>query len=185
MFARMSDLKIIMRAREAAMNVKSILAAKKRNLGGDIVTIEPTANLAAAAKLLSAHRIGAVLIRGPGGRLAGILSERDIVRALSEHDADALALPVGQVMTREVATCGEDDSCRQHHGAHDDGKIPSPAGHRQWSVGGPCLDRRRGQATRRGGRERIRGDARLHPDRVSVGASLHRWSAATARQQLR
>ena len=32
------------------MNVKSILAAKKRNLGGDIVTIEPTANLAAAAK---------------------------------------------------------------------------------------------------------------------------------------
>ena len=53
----------------------------------------------------------AVLIRGPGGRLAGILSERDIVRALSEHDADALALPVGQVMTREVATCGEDDSC--------------------------------------------------------------------------
>jgi CBS domain-containing protein len=107
----MSDLKIIMRAREAAMNVKSILAAKKRNLGGDIVSIEPTASLAAAAKSLSAHRIGAILIRGPGGRLAGILSERDIVRALSEHGADALALSVGQVMTREVATCGEDDSC--------------------------------------------------------------------------
>jgi len=93
------------------MNVKSILAAKKRNLGGDIVTIEPTANLAAAAKSLSTHRIGAILIRGPGGRLAGILSERDIVRALSDHGADALTLPVGQVMTREVATCGEDDSC--------------------------------------------------------------------------
>jgi CBS domain-containing protein len=91
------------------MNVKAILAAKKRNLGGDIVSIEPTANLAAAAKSLSAHRIGAVLIRGAGGRLAGILSERDIVRALSEHGADALALPVGQVMTREVTTCGEDD----------------------------------------------------------------------------
>jgi CBS domain-containing protein len=92
------------------MNVKAILAAKERNLGGDIVSIEPTANLAAAAKSLSAHRIGAVLIRGAGGRLAGILSERDIVRALSEHGADALALPVGQVMTREVTTCGEDDS---------------------------------------------------------------------------
>ena len=92
------------------MNVKAILAAKKRNLGGDIVSIEPTANLAAAAKSLSAHRIGAVLIRGAAGRLAGILSERDIVRALSEHGADALALPVGQVMTREVTTCGEDDS---------------------------------------------------------------------------
>lgn len=92
------------------MNVKAILAAKKRNLGGDIVSIEPTANLAAAAKSLSAHRIGAVLIRGAAGRLAGILSERDIVRALSEHGADALALPVGQVMTREVTTCGEDNS---------------------------------------------------------------------------
>jgi len=92
------------------MNVKTILAAKERNLGGDIICIEPAADLAVAARLLSTHRIGAVLIRGAGGRLAGILSERDIVRALSEHGADALALPVGQVMTREVATCGEDDT---------------------------------------------------------------------------
>lgn len=88
------------------MNVKTILAHK----GGDIFGIEPTANLAAAAKLLSTHRIGVVLIRGAGGRLAGILSERDIVRAVSEHGAAALTLPVGQVMTRNVATCGEDDS---------------------------------------------------------------------------
>jgi len=89
------------------MNVKAILAAKQ--LGGDTITIEPTANLAAAAKLLSAHRIGAVLIRGAGGRLAGILSERDIVRALSDHGAEALALQVGQIMTREIETCSEDD----------------------------------------------------------------------------
>ncbi len=94
------------------MNVKAILAAKVRNLGGDIdiVCIEPTADLAAAAKLLSKHRIGAVVIRGAGEHLAGILSERDIVRALSEHGANALALPVGQEMTRNVATCGEDDT---------------------------------------------------------------------------
>ena len=88
------------------MNVKSILAAK----GGDIISIEPTADLAAAVKLLSAHRIGAVIIRGAGGRIAGILSERDIVRALAEHGPNALTLPVGQVMTRNVATCGEDDT---------------------------------------------------------------------------
>ena len=93
------------------MNVKAILAAKASGaLGGDIVTIEPTADLAAAVKLLSAHRIGAVVIRGAGGRLAGILSERDIVRAISEHGAAALKLSVSQVMTRNVATCGEDDS---------------------------------------------------------------------------
>ena len=85
------------------MNVKAILAAK----GGDIVSIEPTADLSAAAKLLSEHRIGAVVIRGAGGR---ILSERDIVRAIAEQGADALAAPVGQVMTRNVTTCGENDS---------------------------------------------------------------------------
>ena len=88
------------------MNVKTILAAK----GDNVVSIEPTAHLAAAATLLSTHRIGAVVIRGAGGRLAGILSERDIVRAVSDHGAEALTLPVGQVMTRNVMTCGEDDS---------------------------------------------------------------------------
>lgn len=92
------------------MIVKTILAAKSAgSLGGDVITIEPTADLAAAAKLLSRHRIGAVVILGPGKRLAGILSERDIVRALSEKGAAALQLPVGQAMTRNVATCGEQD----------------------------------------------------------------------------
>ena len=93
------------------MNVKAILTAKASGaLGGDIVCIEPSADLAAAVKLLSTHRIGAVLIRGAGGRLGGILSERDIVHAISEHGAAALTLAVSQVMTRNVATCGEDDS---------------------------------------------------------------------------
>ena len=88
------------------MNVKAILAAK----GGEIVCIEPTADLAAATQLLSANRIGAVLIKGAGGHIAGILSERDIVRALSQHGPAALSLPVGQVMTREVTTCGEEEN---------------------------------------------------------------------------
>jgi CBS domain-containing protein len=88
------------------MNVKAILAAK----GGAIVDIEPSADLAAAAQLLAARRIGALVIRGAGGRLAGILSERDVVRAFAEHGAAAFSLPVGQVMTREVETCGPDDT---------------------------------------------------------------------------
>jgi CBS domain-containing protein len=88
------------------MTVKTILAAK----GGDVITIEPTADLAAAAKLLAAHRIGAVVISGAGGRLAGILSERDIVRAVSELGASALQITVGQTMTRNVATCSQDES---------------------------------------------------------------------------
>ena len=93
------------------MNVKTILAAKASGaLGGDVICIEPTATLAAAAQLLSKRRIGAVVIAGAGGRLAGILSERDIMRSLAEHGAAALDLTVGQVMTREVETCSEDDT---------------------------------------------------------------------------
>jgi CBS domain-containing protein len=88
------------------MNVKTILAVK----GSDIVGIEPNADLAAAAQLLSKHRIGVLVIRGAGGRLAGILSERDIVRALAEHGSNALSIQVAKVMTRNVITCGEDDT---------------------------------------------------------------------------
>src|SRR3974377_263070 len=73
--------------REVAMKVKDILAAK----GGDVVSVEPTANLLAAAKLLSARKIGALLILGAGGRLSGILSGRDIVRVSRPKGVSALA----------------------------------------------------------------------------------------------
>jgi CBS domain-containing protein len=89
------------------MNVKTILAAK--NLGGDVIGIEPSADLAAAARLMCAHGIGSIVIRGAGGRLAGILSERDIVRAVAENGAAGLDMTVGQVMTRAVSTCALDD----------------------------------------------------------------------------
>ena len=68
------------------MTIKSILATK----GNAVVTIEPTANLAAAAQLLAQRRIGAVVVSGLDRRVVGILSERDIVRALAEHGAAAL-----------------------------------------------------------------------------------------------
>ena len=88
------------------MIVKNILAAKQ----GDVVTIEPTANLAAAVKLLIERQIGAVVILGADHRVIGILSERDIVRALAEHGPTVLSEPVSQVMSRDVKTCSEDDT---------------------------------------------------------------------------
>lgn len=91
------------------MKVSDILAGK----GREVVVIEPTANLQTAAKLLASRKIGAVVILGAGGRIAGILSERDIVRALAERGASALESPVGQTMTREVMTCSEDDTCAE------------------------------------------------------------------------
>jgi len=91
------------------MTVKAILARK----GNEVVTIEPTATLAAATKLLAERRIGAILVLGIEGRVAGILSERDIVRVLSERGAAMLNERVDQVMTRRVFTCSENDTVQQ------------------------------------------------------------------------
>src|SRR3974390_3138678 len=88
------------------MIVKTILAAK----GGEVVSIEPTANLVAAAKLLTKHRIGVLVVTDAGGRLVGILSERDIMRVLAENASAALHLSVAEVMTRDVSTCDVSDS---------------------------------------------------------------------------
>jgi len=88
------------------MTVSAILAAK----GREIVSVDPNATLAAAVKLLAEKRIGAVLVLGVDRRIAGILSERDIVRALAEGGAGALDRPVSQIMTRKVSTCTETET---------------------------------------------------------------------------
>ena len=73
--------------------------------GTDVATIEPTADLASAVKLLAGRRIGALVVVGPDQRVADIVSERDVVRVLAEFGDAALEQPVGQVMTRKVVTC--------------------------------------------------------------------------------
>ena len=88
------------------MTVKAILSRK----GSDVVTIAPTANLSEAVKLLAERRIGAVIVTGADNRVAGILSERDIVRVLGERGADALGDNIAAVMTRKVTTCVEADT---------------------------------------------------------------------------
>jgi CBS domain-containing protein len=88
------------------MLVRHILREK----GRDIVTITADATLSDAARLLARKRIGAVIVYGEDGSLAGILSERDLVRAVSEESVAALARPVSAYMTRAVMTCSENDS---------------------------------------------------------------------------
>jgi CBS domain-containing protein len=101
------------------MIVKNILNNKR----GNVVTIKPTADLTAAVKLLAEHHIGAVVILGADHRIVGILSERDIVRALAEHGPTALNKPVSQVMTRDVKTCTEDDTVEGLMGRMTTGKF--------------------------------------------------------------
>jgi CBS domain-containing protein len=96
----------VVRFREATMTVSIILAGK----GRDVVTIEPSASLAEAVRVLAEKRIGAALILGADRRIAGIISERDIVRALAERGAAVLVEPVSQTMTRKVETCNESET---------------------------------------------------------------------------
>jgi CBS domain-containing protein len=88
------------------MTVKRILSGK----GNEVLTIEPTALLATATKLLSERRIGALVVTGADRRIVGIISERDIVRAIGARGAHVLEEPVSEVMTRKVVTCGERDT---------------------------------------------------------------------------
>jgi CBS domain-containing protein len=88
------------------MTVRAILSRK----GRDVSTIAPTANLSEAVKLLAERRIGAVVVTGPDNRVAGILSERDIVRVLGERGPGALQDNVAAVMTRKVSTCQESET---------------------------------------------------------------------------
>ena len=88
------------------MTVSIILATK----GREVVSVEPNAALSSVVALLAERRIGAVPILGVDRRIAGIVSERDIVRALAERGAAALDEPVSRVMTRKVSTCTEGET---------------------------------------------------------------------------
>ena len=88
------------------MTVKAILSAK----GTEVLTIEPTTNVAAAAKLLAERKIGALVVTGADQRVVGIVSERDIVQELAAHGPAALDLALTEVMTRKVTTCSASDT---------------------------------------------------------------------------
>ncbi|MFT3671794.1 CBS domain-containing protein [Aestuariivirga sp.] len=88
------------------MTVSHILQAK----GRDVITAAPTAKVSDVARILSERRIGAVVITGAGGRIEGIVSERDVVRHIGKDGASALDLPVSAIMTRAVRTAREADT---------------------------------------------------------------------------
>lgn len=88
------------------MNVAQILG----NKGRDVVSVQPHRTLAEAIRTLGEKRIGAVVVTGADGNLLGILSERDIIRAMAEGGAAALEQPVSRVMTGRVVTCRSETS---------------------------------------------------------------------------
>ncbi|WP_274427057.1 CBS domain-containing protein [Chelativorans sp. YIM 93263] len=85
------------------MTVKAILDEK----GRAVTTIPADKTLAEAAALLADHGIGAVVVTNDKMRIDGILSERDIVRAIGRKGAIVLEQPVSKIMTADVQVCRE------------------------------------------------------------------------------
>jgi CBS domain-containing protein len=92
--------------KEAAMTVKSILGAK----GREVITASPSSTLQDLAGTLAGKRIGAIVVAGPDGEVLGIISERDVVKAVAAAGAAALSAPVSAHMTAKVVTCSEDQT---------------------------------------------------------------------------
>ena len=88
------------------MQVSTILETK-----GDLVaTISRTATIASAVAELVRHRVGALVVSPGDGTIEGIVSERDIVRCLSEIHGDLLEQPVYTLMSTSVHQCSPDDT---------------------------------------------------------------------------
>ena len=88
------------------MRVSNLLATK----GHEVATISQERSVSDAVQMLKERRIGALIVTGGDAPLTGILSERDVVRALAELGAAALDLKVADLMSSEVTTCDESTS---------------------------------------------------------------------------
>jgi CBS domain-containing protein len=86
------------------MNVAQILSQK----GREVLSAAPHNTLQEAAELLGGRRVGALIVTDAAGAVLGILSERDVVRALGVHGPQALAEPLSKYMTARPTTVGED-----------------------------------------------------------------------------
>ncbi len=84
-----------------------------REKGRDVIVIAPEASLSEASRVMTRNRIGALVVQDKKGALAGIISERDIVRAVAEEGGAALSYLVSARMTKDVATCEETDTIEE------------------------------------------------------------------------
>jgi CBS domain-containing protein len=81
-----------------------------KRMAQQLVTCGVDDTLATAAQMLASKRIGAMPVRGAGGALVGIISERDLVRAMARDPQSLASLRVKDLMTVRVITCSPDDT---------------------------------------------------------------------------
>ena len=149
----------------APMIVAHMLASKGRDVATTTRRQDDTRRSSPSSRRA---KIGALVVVEIATGIVGIVSERDIVRAIAaQRRRDARPIRSSTIMTRDVVTCGESDTINSVMTPDDARPLPPlpvvagrPAGRHR-------LDRRRGQGADRGGRARGRRDADLYRDRVS------------------
>lgn len=99
----------------------SVILQKKGSV--DVATIAPDAPVSEAVALMSRQRIGALVVSPGGGQIAGILSERDIVRTLGQTGPGALSGQCADLMTSDVETCLADDTALDLLGRMTNGRF--------------------------------------------------------------
>jgi CBS domain-containing protein len=86
------------------MRISDVIRAK----GTAVVTVEPQIDVRTLLGVLAEHGIGAVVVSSDGSTVEGIVSERDVVRALAARGATVISEPVSTIMTSDVKTCAPD-----------------------------------------------------------------------------
>jgi CBS domain-containing protein len=84
-----------------------------RTKGTAVATVTPETTVTTLLAGLAENNVGAMVVVAPDGSIAGIVSERDVVRRLNDHGPALLDGPVSDIMTKLVASCGPDDSIDQ------------------------------------------------------------------------
>ncbi|GAA2164723.1 CBS domain-containing protein [Actinomadura napierensis] len=87
------------------MRIRDILRRK----GDAVATVTPDATVRRLLAVLAEHNIGAAVVSPDGASIAGIVTERDVVRRMHDRGAALLDQPVSEIMTTEVRTCGPAD----------------------------------------------------------------------------
>jgi CBS domain-containing protein len=91
------------------MRINEVLAGKAMK---DVITIRPDATVRELIQALADHNVGALVVSNDGETVEGIVSERDVVRRLNDHDG-VLTSAVSEIMTRDVRTCTGDNSVNE------------------------------------------------------------------------
>jgi CBS domain-containing protein len=91
------------------MRVSTVLVSK----GDDVASIPADTTVARVLAILAERGVGALVVSQDGRKISGIVSERDIVRALASQGGDLLAQPVTDIMTTDVVTCEPSTSVQE------------------------------------------------------------------------